>query len=166
MELSKVLTLRRSYRSFSDKNISKEDLEKILEAGMNAPVAMGKYENTVFKVLKDEKLKEFEDKLISKLKKNPVYNCNKLILIYSKMPNNDLANLDAGCIGENIMLKATDLGISSVMVYSIKGLLTTDEDFKEFALIKNEYRFIVSIALGYRNNDETHASSHKIEVID
>lgn len=165
MELDDAIRLRRSYRSYSSKNISEGDLNKILDAGNKAPVALGNYLNTKILVLENEKLDILRNKLISILGKDPTYNSNKLILIYSKNTNNDLACLDAGCISENIMLKARDLSIDSVMIYSIKSLFNNNELLKEYNNLSNEYKFIVSIALGYRSNDVVRDVTHKIEVI-
>lgn len=165
MELEESIKLRRSYRNYLAKDISKEDLDKILNAGMKAPVAVGRYENTKLVVLEKESLEELRKKLIEVMHKDPTYGCNKLVLIYSKNPNNDLANLDAGCIGENMMLEATSLNIQSVMIYCIKPFFNSSELLKEYASIDDEYKFMVSIALGYKADDVLRDVSHKIDVI-
>ncbi len=165
MEFDKVIYSRRSYRSYLDKKISNEDLNEILKAGMNAPVSMGRYDNIKIVVLEDEKLKEFRDKLLKTLNKDVSFNSNKLILIYSKGEHLILNGLDVGCIGENMMLKAKDLNIDSVMICSFIPLFENIELFKEYNIIEGNYKFVASIALGYRANDEVRNVTHKIEVI-
>lgn len=165
MEVKEAIENRRSYRSYSIKEVEENKLEEILHAGMCAPVATGAYSNTKFLVLEGEKLKTLQSLLIKNIKKDPTYGCNKLVMIYSKQHVNDLAALDAGCIGENMMLRATDLGISSVIVYCIKMFFNQFDDLKSYLSLDDEYKFVVSICLGYRDNDEFRQHERKIDII-
>ena len=51
MELFEAINKRFSNRKYLDKQINDEDLEKILKAGMQAPVGRGKYEDMHITVL-------------------------------------------------------------------------------------------------------------------
>ena len=56
MELFETIDKRFSNRKFLDKQISDEDLNKILKAGMQAPVGRGKYEDMHITVIQDKNL--------------------------------------------------------------------------------------------------------------
>lgn len=165
METKEAILNRKSYRSYLTKDVEEEKLNEILEAGMHAPVATGAYENTKLVVLEGEKLKTLQSLFLKELNKDPTYGCNKLVMIYSKQRVSDLANLDAGCIGENMMLRAIDLGVSSVLVYCIKMFFEKFDSLKSYLSLDEEYKFVVSVCLGYRDNDEFREHSHKFEVI-
>jgi len=164
MELNDAIYKRRSYRSFLEKEIDANVLNEILKAGMHAPVASGKYDNLELVLLNGEKLDSFQQELRNIIKSDPTYNCETLIMIYHKGANVDLANLDGGCVGENIMLKATDLGIGSVMIYCIKRFFNEHKELEKYLKYDDEYNFIVSIALGYSEFKDFRDVSHKINV--
>lgn len=164
MELTDAIYKRRSYRNFLEKEIDENVLNEILKAGMHAPVASGRYDNLEFVVLKGEELDSFQQELKDTIKSDPTYNCETLIMIYHKGTNVDLANLDGGCVGQNLMLKAIDLGIGSVMIYCIKRFFNEHKELEKYLKIDNEYNFIVSIALGYSDFKDFRDVSHKIIV--
>ncbi len=51
MEFDKVIEKRVSTREFLDKKIEREDLEKIVKAGVKAPVGKSLYENMAISVI-------------------------------------------------------------------------------------------------------------------
>lgn len=165
MEFNDVILKRRSYRSYLTKEIEEDKLNEILKAGMHAPVATGSYEKLRIVVLKAEKLLKLRELLVKNLGKDPTYNSPTLVMIYHKGDNNDLTNLDAGCVGENIMLKARNEGLGSVMIYCVKRFFNEFDDLKPY-LKSDEFNFMVSIALGYVDDQTTRDVSHKIEVIE
>ena len=58
MDFEKVLRLRQTVRAYTDKKVSDEDLEQILQAAQMAPLAAGDDKTTHLTVVKDEALME------------------------------------------------------------------------------------------------------------
>lgn len=184
---------RRSVRSYQDKSLKKEDLEAILEAGSYAPsggnsqtthriVVLSKEVKTTLQNLVQEAFSQMEIKedmykslktsiLLSK-KGNYIYDYHAPVLIITankKGYGNALA--DSACMIENMMLKATELGVGSCWINQLHWL--TDHPkvlgkLKELGLEDDEW-VTGAVALGYPTNQarkEVIRSGNKITYIE
>ncbi len=188
MELLDLMKYRRSIRKYSDKQISKEDLKKILEAGAYAPNAGGGQRSIIVAVHNrglTEKigimnLAKFDrSKLIGSYVskeqpsviddtsiKNGFYGAPTVCIIFT--PRKFLyAVPDAFCCAENMVLEATNLEISSCMVARAEE--TFDHDFGRELLQKWEIpdNFIARcyVLLGHCDGEYPKGKSRKIERI-
>ncbi|MBQ2909807.1 MAG: nitroreductase family protein [Bacilli bacterium] len=136
--------VRRSIRKYLDKEISDEDIKKILKAGMNAPTArnLKPYE---FVVVRN---KETLSKL-SEMKKNAYFakDSNVTIVLLAKELS-DYWQQDLGAVSENMLLEATRLGIGSCWVG-----ITPNQDYENYVRgvlgIPQEVRVFSLMTLGY-----------------
>lgn len=109
-----IIRNRRSVRSFTDKEISREDIDKIIEAGICAPSAKNQ-QPWEFIVINDRNiLNKLSEKASSLYAKSMV----TIILCARKY---DLASplrvtQDMSACTENMMLEATKLGIGSCWI--------------------------------------------------
>lgn len=186
MELLDLIKYRRSIRKYSAKQIPKEDLQKIIEAGAYAPNAGGGQRSIIVAVHNREltekigimNLAKFDrSKLlgsyVSKKQpsviddtsiKNGFYGAPTVCIIFT--PKNFLYGIpDAFCIAENMVLEATNLEISSCMV--ARGEETFDNDFGRELLKKWEIPdgFIARcfVLLGYCDGEYPKSKPRKIE---
>ncbi|SNX54864.1 nitroreductase family protein [Thermoanaerobacterium sp. RBIITD] len=137
MELLDLIKKRRSIRKYQDRQIPKEDLEKIIEAGLYAPNAGGGQRTFICGVHSKE-LTETIGKLniahfdksklvgsyVSKEQpsiiddptiKNGFYGAPTVCVVFAQ--KNFLYSIpDAFCCAENMVLEATELGISSCII--------------------------------------------------
>lgn len=137
MDILDVMKERRSIRKYQDKQISREDLEKIIEAGLYAPNAGGGQRARIVAV-HNEKLAEKIGRLNlarfdrSRLAgghvsfeqpsniddptiKNGFYGAPAVCVIFSA--KNFLYSIpDAFCCAENMVLEAANLGIASCII--------------------------------------------------
>lgn len=73
MEFEKTVLLRKSIRSYrKDKQVAEKDLQKILLAGMAAPVSRKDYNSIIFTVVQDKELLRKMD-LVFEGKENLLY---------------------------------------------------------------------------------------------
>lgn len=157
METRNVIAKRRAVRSYKPDQISSADLEKILTAGCAAPVGRGKYEDLHLTVLQDKELITKLSKTIAETMKNDMdalYGTPTLILLSSKesvLPNIEYTN--AGCIAENMMLQAADLGSGSVIIWSVGMTLEKKPELKKEYGIPEEHKALFGVALGYPADD-------------
>lgn len=188
MELLDLMKYRRSIRKYSDQQISKEDLRKILEAGAYAPNAGGGQRSMIVAVHNREltekigimNLAKFDrSKLIGSYVskeqpsviddttiKNGFYGAPTVCIIFT--PRKFLyAVPDAFCCAENMVLEATNLGISSCMVARAEE--TFDSDFGRALLkkweIPDEFVARCFVLLGYCHGEYPKEKSRKIERI-
>lgn len=147
MDLFEVINGRRSVRRYSDRKLSKEDLEKIIEAGIYAPSACD-IQGWRFLVVDNPKLiKELVDRgAASFIKGAPI----GILVIYDNRTEN-IEYLDhiqsAAASIENMLLAASSLGIGSCWVCH----LPRKQELRELFEIPGHYDPIAYISLGYFN---------------
>jgi nitroreductase len=137
MDLLQLIKKRRSIRKYTDKQIEKEALEQIIEAGVFAPNAGGGQRSMIVGV-HNQKLVEQIGRLnlacmdrsrlagghVSKEQpsiiddptiKSGFYGAPSLVIVFAQ--KNFLYSIpDAFCAAENMVLMATSLGISSCII--------------------------------------------------
>ena len=144
MEANPVLSnimARRSVRKYLDKPVEHEKLEAVALAGINAPSAMNR-QNWAVRIIEDQKLMADV--------KQQTRNAPNLICVCA--PADGRFDLDAGLMGENMMLAAQSLGLGTCIQTGPVRFLTTDEKAKalrDSLDIPEGYKLLYVIAIGY-----------------
>lgn len=182
--LMNLIKARHSIRKYTDKQISHDDMEKILEAGNFAPNAGGGQRSMMVGIRNKElttkigmmnlakfdrtKLagayvsKEQPSVIDDATMKNGFYGAPGVVAIFGQ--NGFLfREADAFCCAENMILQATELGIASCIIsrgaetfVSPKG----QELLKEWEIPEN-YSAICFVILGYIDGEEPHTKPRK-----
>jgi len=158
-EVINNIMARRSVRKYLDKPVEHNKLEAIVKAGINAPSAMNR-QNWAVRVIEDYKLiadvseayKQENPQMVERDPnfKNMFRNAPNLICVCA--PTDGNFNLDAGLLGENMMLAAQSLGLGTCIQTGPVRFLLTNEKAKPFlqALdIPEGYKLLYVIAVGY-----------------
>ena len=157
---------RRSYRKYLPKEVEEDKLNDILESGMLAPIASGKYFNVVLKVFRGEELKTLQETLVKETGNDNTYKAPLVIGVYHKGENVELANLDASAIIENMLLEARELGLGSVFIYSICRLTRSNEALKKYNELEGGYILRSVVSFGYVEDfNDVREVEHKFSVI-
>ncbi len=162
MEVNPVLSnimARRSIRKYLDKPVEHEKLEMIARAGINAPSGMNR-QPWIVRVVEDQKLiadvtdvyKQANAEQVKRDKdfKNMFRNAPNLICVCT--PANGGGELDAGLLGQNIMLSAQSLGLGTCCLGGPVRFLLSNEKCKFFLDrldIPADYKLNYIIAIGY-----------------
>ena len=162
MELNPVLSnimARRSVRKYLDKPVEHEMLEVVVRAGINAPSGMNR-QPWVVRVVEDQKLiadvtevyKQENAEMVKRDKdfKNMFRNAPNLICVCT--PVNGGGELDAGLLGENMMLAAQSMGLGTCCLGGPVRFLLSNEKCKFFLDrldIPADYKLNYIIAVGY-----------------
>ena len=162
MEVNPVLSsimARRSIRKYLDKPVEHEKLEVIVKCGINAPSGVNR-QPWVVRVVEDQKLiadvteiyKQENAEMVKRDKdfKNMFRNAPDLICVCT--PANGGGELDAGLLGENIMLAAQSLGLGTCCLGGPVRFLLSNEKCKFFLDrldIPSDYKLNYIIAIGY-----------------
>lgn len=116
MELKEALLKRRSVRKYTDEPVSKEDLDELMHAGMSGPSAVNTKPWEFYIIQDPEKLKE-----VIKCIKFANYGANTAIIVAGNMHHTVILPgmkefwvQDCSAATENILLRATDLGLGTV----------------------------------------------------
>lgn len=142
MEISELIKNRRSIRKYQARQIPRDALEKIIEAGLYAPNAGGR-QGTYIVAVHDRDLTERIGRMnlarfdrsrllgsfVSKEQpsaiddptiKNGFYGAPTVCAVFA--PKNFLFSVaDAFCAAENMVLEATELGVSSCIISRGRG---------------------------------------------
>ncbi len=149
MEVNPVLSnmmARRSIRKYLDKPVEHEKLEAIVRAGINAPSGMNR-QPWIVRVVEDQKLIADVNEAAGR---SLFYGVNSLICVCT--PANGGGELDAGLLGENIMLAAQSMGLGTCCLGGPVRFLLSNEKCKFFIErldIPADYKLNYIIAIGY-----------------
>jgi len=181
-EIMDVIMHRRAIRRFSEKQIEKDKLDQILQAGLYAPSAGGR-QGVIFAVCQDKAVNERLGK-IKRANSNPsmarngnyvskeqpsiaddpklvnaFYDAPTVITFFA--PKNFLFSVDdCSCAAENMMLVADSLGIGSC--YIGQGWTAFADPYGQEILkkwgIRTDYYAVMQLLLGYPKEGDSHPS--------
>ena len=162
LEVNPVLSTimaRRSIRKYLDKPVEHEKLEVIAKCGINAPSGVNR-QPWVVRVVEDQKLiadvtdvyKQENAEMVKRDKdfKNMFRNAPNLICVCT--PANGGGELDAGLLGENMMLAAQSMGLGTCCLGGPVRFLLSNEKCKFFLDrldVPADYKLNFIIAIGY-----------------
>jgi glutathione peroxidase-family protein len=162
MEVNPVLSsimARRSIRKYLGKPVEHEKLEVIVKCGINAPSGMNR-QPWIVRVVEDQKLiadvtevfKQENPEQVARDKdfKNMFRNAPNLICVCT--PANGGGELDAGLLGENMMLAAQSMGLGTCCLGGPVRFLLSNEKCKFFLDrldIPADYKLNYILAIGY-----------------
>ena len=158
-EVMQTIMARRSVRKYLDKPVEHSKLEAIAKAGINAPSARN-WQYWAVRIIEDQKLindvsevyKQANPEAVSREPgfKNMFRGAPNLICVCA--PADGGFDLDAGLMGENMMLAAQSLGLGTcIQTGPVRWLLTNEKAkfFLERLDIPEGYKLLYVIAVGY-----------------
>lgn len=135
MEFDHVLSVRSSVRRYTDEPVSEEDIKRIVTAGEEVPVGHFDFKNYAIAAITDKtvlKLLAEENDALSG-RGDPIYGAPLFLLIMSTPEaQEDSIKLNAGIMAENMHLKAVDLGLGSICIYSFIRTLNRVEGYGKY----------------------------------
>ena len=153
MDAIKAMVERRSVRGFKDEQISNEQLDEILKAGMYAPTGRGR-QAPIMVVVQDKETRE----LISKMNReimgaeyDPFYNSPTIIIVLADKTIPTYL-YDGSLVMGNLMNGAYAMGVDSCWIHRAREEFESEEGkalLKKWG-ITGEYEGIGHVALGYR----------------
>lgn len=171
MEAIKSIMSRKSTRLYKQDQISNEDLETILQAGMVAPVGSGAYDSLHITVVQDQtvfpKINGAVTEVIYKMtgkKMDKNFGAPTMIFVSSKpamLPGLEYAN--AACVLENMAIAATSLGIDNIIWGGASAAVAQSEELLKLLQIPEGYKPVLCISLGYAKEEES-PKKHEISV--
>lgn len=175
--LMDIIKARHSIRKYTDQQISKEDLEKILEAGNYAPNAGGGQRSMMVAVHNKElaakigrmnlakfNLSNLAGSYVSKEQpsviddssiKNGFYDAPTVVCVFCQK-NFMFKTADAFCMAENMILQATELGIASCIISRGEETFDSEEGQKLLQQWKvpDNYSCQAFVILGFIDGEE------------
>lgn len=177
--LMDIIKSRHSIRKYTDKQISRADMELILEAANYAPNAGGAQRNMMIGI-RDRELtarlgrmnlakfdrssligsyvsKEQPSSIDDTSIKNGFYGAPSVVAIFGQS-HFLFRDADAFCCAENMVLQATELGISSCIISRGEETFASDEgrDLMRAWGVPENYSAVCFVILGYIDGETPH----------
>ncbi len=159
MEVFEAISKRFSNRKFLEKQISNEDLNKILKAGMQAPVGRGKYEDMHITVIQN---KDLLNEISNLADRSVFYSAPTLVIISARDDGHGLDKENSACVAMNMLLSATALGIGNIYLNLVIGLIKENKEVLNKLNLPEGFVPIVGVGLGYA--DGSHIKNHEISI--
>ena len=171
MESLEAIAKRTSSRKFKEIQISEDNLQTILKAGMSAPVGSGAYDSLHILIVQNQnvfsKINAAVTELIFKMtgkKMDKNFGAPTMIFVSSKpamMPGLEYAN--TACVLENMAIAATSLGIDNIIWGGAAAAVEQNAELQKILEIPEGYKPILCISLGYASENEI-PKKHEIAV--
>ena len=156
-EILKAMEQRSSTRGYTEEKLTKEELDCLIRAGLQAPTATNRQEIHITVVDGDHPiLKEIEDEKnlgrgIQDAPHNFYYEA-PVVLLLSAERAFSWGKIDAGIAVENIALAAEGMGLGNLIIGCIKDALSGEkkEYFSSALKFPEGYDFEIAIAVGHK----------------
>ena len=163
-ETLKVLTERRSVRSYKDTQVPEETLQQILTAGEYAPSGMG-MQPVVMAVVQDKETIRQMSRMNAAVMGNdsdPFYGAPTVVVVFADSRRGTCVE-DGSLVMGNLMNAAESLGVASIWIHRAKEEFESDFGKKILADlgIQGEYEGIGHCALGYAAEPAKEATARK-----
>ena len=176
MELLELMKYRRSIRKYEDRQVSQDDLEKVIQAGLFAPNAGGGQRSMIVAVHSKELVEKLgrlnvacmdRSRLMGShvsaeqpsiiddpTMKSAFYGAPAVCVVFAR--KGFLYSVpDAFCCAENMVLEATELGLASCIIARAEATFQTPEGQalqKEWG-VPDDYEARCFVLLGYCRGD-------------
>lgn len=169
METMEAIARRRSVRSFEPRQVPEDVLDRILWAGMRAPVGQGCYDSLHLTVVRDRgllvRIADASSDMVQRMtgsRKDMDFGAGTVIIVSSKpavLPGLEYAN--AACVLENMVLAATDLGVDSLLWGAAAQAVGHDAGLRSDLGIPEGSDPILCASFGYADSEGSPAE-HRI----
>ncbi len=153
-DVIEAIRTRSSTRGYTDEPLTAEELEAVLRAGLQAPTAANRQEIR-FTVLSGEspalkKLREVFESSLPRTPEHSFYYDAPTLIILSAPDSFVWGEVDAGIAVQNMALAAEGLGLGSLIIGCIRGVMTGEHaaELAQALQFEEGFAFRVAIALG------------------
>ncbi len=152
MQLYDAIRTRVSTRDFTDRPISRQDRDAIVEAALYAPVGMHRYETLRLTVIENKQLLERIRRLsvaaTGDEASDPLHGA-PLFLLVSSQDTAEMMHQNAACLAENMLLRATDLGLGNLYIRGVVRFLAKDAELLRALGIPEDMTPVCGVAVGH-----------------
>lgn len=151
-----TIMARRSVRAYQDIAVEREKLQTIAECGVNAPNAMNA-QNWEVRIVDDKEfldginalINESNPQMAQRSPKGIFFGAPAIICVAIKADANPFVEIDAGLMGENMMLAAQSLGLGTVCLGGPVGTIRSATEYYNRLGFSPEYTLSYVLAVGY-----------------
>lgn len=145
---------RRSCRSYQDRQITEEELQQVLEAGMYAPTGMGAQSPIIIAVQDKDTiaaLGKMNAAIMGNPEADPFYGAPTVLIVLADKSRPTYL-YDGSCVMDNLLNAAQAVGLGACWIHRAKEEFESDEGKALLAQwgVEGDYEGIGHCVLGYR----------------
>ena len=166
-----LMNQRQSIRKFKEKEISKELIEKIIQAGVTAPSAFNS-QPWRFVVIQNQEKKQELSLAYSSLRKKFEWYEQDTSFIEKSVPiivlceeEDYLKEISCGLAIQNMLLASESLGLGSLTVGAFSMNPESEEELKKIVSAKKEEKVVLICLFGYKDEIPERKSRKAIEEV-
>ena len=170
MNTFEAITTRYACRAYTDKQLTQEQTEKLIQAANAAPAASHNFSMVKLTVVQNKDLISEIDSAtahgLPPLGDHPTFNAQTLMILSIK-PNEQVPFVpycNASCMAENIMIQANSLGLASCFLMGVPLVLQKKTDILKKLNINCGFIPVIIVTLGYAKNPQNITKPKRIEV--
>ncbi|NCA96732.1 MAG: nitroreductase family protein [Bacteroidia bacterium] len=152
MSILQTMKNRQSIREYTSEKVSDEHLKLILEAAYNAPIGHAAYNNYEMIVVSDVQKIEQLAKLIQTTRlsaKHPFFHAPLVIFVVGKPSHERLNGCDTGCLIQNMMLEANEIGLGSCFLYTISEVINAHPHLQQALGLSFDQTVMSAVVIGH-----------------
>ena len=151
-EVIQNIITRRSIKQYKDQQITDEELQTVLDAGLYAPSGMGMQSPVMVVVQDRETMAQIVrmNAAVMNVTSNPYYDAPTVILVLAPTDRTTYIE-DASCVLDTMMLAAHSIGLASRWIHRERQMFETEEGkdlMKKWGIPEN-FAGVGALALGY-----------------
>ena len=151
-EVIQNIITRRSIKKYKADQITDEELQTVLEAGLYAPSGMG-MQSPLMVVVQDEETMAQIVKMnaaVMNVDTNPYYGAPTVILVFAPVDRGTYIE-DASCVLDTMMLAAHSIGLGSRWIHRERQMFETEEGKQLMNKwgVPEKFAGVGALALGY-----------------
>ena len=154
-DLLNTINIRSTIRKYTDQPLTDDEITTLVEAGLRAPTARNSQE-IHFSIVKrgNPVLDELQKELNPDAPMKWYYDAP--VVFFLSGSDYKWAPVDAGIAVENIHLAATAMGLGSVILGCVDGVLKGEHKayFDEKLAIPEGYSYIIALAVGHKDTEK------------
>ena len=163
-EVIRTIKSRRSIRNYRNEQITGEELETILDAGVYAPSGMGQQATIMVAIQDPERIAMIAglNARVMGMDIDPFYGAPTLVVVFADKERLTYIE-DGSLVIGTMMLAASSIGVDSCWIHRAKEVFESEEGkkLKEEWGAPEDYVGIGNLILGYREGDLPQAAERK-----
>ena len=163
-EVIKTIEERRSIRSYRNEQITKDQLETILEAGSYAPSGMGQQATMMVAVQDPQLIAQMSglNAQVMGMDIDPFYGAPTVVIVFADESRLTYVE-DGSLVVGTMMLAAASIGVDSCWIHRAKETFETEEGraLKKQWGVPDKYVGVGNCIFGYREGDLPDAAERK-----
>ncbi|GLB28471.1 hypothetical protein LAD12857_03940 [Lacrimispora amygdalina] len=165
MQTFEAIIYRKGVRSYTNQQVSDEQLKKLILAANAAPISGGGYRDSArqLTIIQNMELLNRISKTAGEMMGggDPIYGAKTLIIISAPENSFHAEQIDVGLMAQSVLLAATDMSLNTILMTSVIAAFQANAELLSAINLPQGYHPFVGITVGYTDDDTVKTREYK-----